>query len=497
MPKLQLLHRTARLVMVVASFAATAAAQTSQPAPAEVNLPQDELEKLVAPIALYPDVLVSQILPAATFPTDIVLAARWAAEHPDLKDLDKQSWDLSVISIVRYPTILQKMNTDLDWTNALGTAFMQQPADVLAAIQNLRHQAASAGVLQTTVQQSVVYEQEAIRIVPTEKEVVYVPEYDPTFIYVDDDDDDYDGISVATVATSAALSFGAGLAMGCWLDNDCDWYGGAIVGCRPGYWGGYGWRGAVAWDDDWVAARGARRGFVAGENGGAYVGPRGAAVWGENGHGAAWARTGARPAPYYGGRYASYNNFTGNRRNTVAGNTVNVNRNNVNIDRGDRSNIRGGDRTNVGNANIGNRTGITGGGGDRTNIAGGAGGGRTNIGANRPSQLPSNPAWNSRSNASTINQQRDRGQASRSSISSPGGANRTARPSPQPARSPSQARPAPRPQQVQRSPSASRSSSAFSGSSRSAGSVSRSSSRGSVSRGGGGRGGGGRGGGRR
>jgi hypothetical protein len=173
-------------------------------------------------------------------------------------------------------------------------------------------------------------------------------------IYVEDDDDDDDGLVVAGTIAASALSFGAGLAMGAWLDNDCDWHGACVVGCRPGYWGGYGYRGAVgAWDNDWYAARGPRRGVVAGPNGGAYVGPHGAAVWGDNGRGAAWSRGGYHGAPAYTGRYAGYNNVVGNRRNVASGNTVNVNRNNVNIDRGDRTYNRGGDR------NIG---------GDRTNI---------------------------------------------------------------------------------------------------------------------------------
>lgn len=402
------------------------------------RLPDLEIEKLVAPIALYPDVLVSQILPAATFPTDIVQAARWCKQHPDLKDLDQQKWDLSVLSVCRYPEILNKMDQDLDWTNALGAAFLDQPDDVMGAIQRLRDQAQDAGVLKTTPQQTVVVEDDAIRIVPTEKEVVYVPQYDPQVIYVEDDDDD-DALVVAGMISASALSFGAGMAMGAWLDNDCDWYGGCVVGCRPGYWGGWGYRGAVAWDDDWFAARGPRRGVVAGEHGGAYVGPRGAAIWGENGHGAAWRRPTPYGAPGYTGRYSGYNNVVGNRRTVAAGNQVNVNRNNVNIDRGDRTAIRGGDRTNIAG---GNRAAV--GGGDRPTVGGGdrtrpGDVNRPNAGARpdrpgagrpdarppaRPQQQPSGArgsSLNDRRSAPQVQRSSSRGASSRGTVSRGGG----------------------------------------------------------------------------
>jgi hypothetical protein len=350
------------------------APQSAAPAGAQ-KLGTDQIKALVAPIALYPDVLVSQILPAATFPTDIVQAARWVEKNPDLKGIDEQRWDPSVLSICRYRPILDKLNNDLDWTNALGAAFLDQPDDVMIAIQELRKSAEASGVLKDTPQQLVVEEEEVIRIVPAEKEVIYVPQYNPQIIYVDDDDDDddddYDGALAA-----GAIGFGAGLAMGCWLDNDCDWDNHYVVGCRPGSWHGWGYAGAVNWDDDWYAARGPRRGFVKGEDGGVAWGPNGRAVWGENGSGV-WRRPGGyygRPA--YTGRYAGYNygNVSGNRRNVAAGNTINRNDVDVNIDRGDRTNIRGGDRTNVG----GDRTNI---GGDRTNIGGGD---RNQPGGNRP-----------------------------------------------------------------------------------------------------------------
>lgn len=359
---------------LVAASAVVACAQTQAAAPASAEgaakLGMDQVKELVAPIALYPDVLIAQILPAATFPTDIVQAARWVEKNPDLKGIDEQRWDPSVLSICRYKPVLDKMNSDLDWTNALGAAFLDQPEDVMNAIQELRKSAEASGVLKDTPQQLVVEEQDIIRIVPAEKEVVYVPQYNPQIIYVDEDDDEDDvDVDYGGALAAGAIGFGVGMAMGCWLDNDCDWHGHYVYGCRPGYWGGWGYCGSVNWDNDWYAARGPRRGFVKGENGGVAWGPNGRAVWGEHGAGV-WRRPGGyygRPA--YTGRYAGYNygNVSGNRRNVVAGNTINRNDVNVNVDRGDRTNIRGGDRTNIG--------------GDRTNIGGGD---RTRPGADRP-----------------------------------------------------------------------------------------------------------------
>lgn len=505
---------------------AAPAAQGAQPATsgggaaAPAGLPPAEIEKLVAPIALYPDVLISQILPAATFPTEIVQAARWCKAHPDLKGLDDQKWDLSVLSVCRYPPVLSKMDEDLDWTNALGAAFLSQSDDVMAAIQTLRRKAEDNGALKTTPQQTVVNEGATIIIAPAEKEVVYVPQYNPQVVYVDDDDDNY---AAAAAVAAGAVSFGVGMAMGAWLDNDCDWHGGCVVGCRPGYWHGWGWHGVAHWDNDWAAYRGPRRGAIVGENGGAYVGPRGAAVWGENGHGAAWRRPNTYGGPVYGGRYSGYNNVVGNR-NVVSGNTVNVNRNNVNIDRGDRGYYQGGDRTNIGgdrtNIGGGDRTNV--GGGDRTNIGGdrtNVGGDRTNVGAgdrtnvgagdrtkpaggdrpnagggerpgagsgNRPPGGGQNQsAFGPRPSTGDVNAARDRGQQSLQG-SRPGGDKPTQRPAPQPQRPPT---PQQRPQaQPQRQPSS------FGASQRSGADVQRYSNRGSSSRGGGGgasRGGGG------
>jgi uncharacterized membrane protein YgcG len=466
------------ILVTVLALPCPTAAQTSAPAALEPTggdlLPPDEILRLVAPIALYPDVLIAQILPAATFPTDVVMAARWLRTKPDLGQLEKKPWDASVQALCRYPEVLDKLDQDLDWTNALGAAFLAQGEDVMKAIQSARETAQARGVLQTNPQQTVVVEQEAIRIVPTQATVIYVPQYSPQIIYVEDDDDH---VSTGAAATAAAVSFGAGLALGAWLDMDCGWHGYSVHYCKPGYWGGYAHRGAIAVGDDWVAGVGPRRAFAAGEDRGFYAGPRGAAVWGENG-GAAWRRPpGAAPRPAYTGRYAAYGNRNAyNRSGNFSNNQVNVNRNNVNIDRGDRTNIAGGSRTNVG-------------GGDRTNLGRDAGQRPARPSGGSAQQLPANAfnrpagqpsAFDTRSTRPQTRESDQRGQQSRGSNAS------------RPSASPSQAMP-------DRSASPSRSS-AF-GDNRSSQQVSQSSNRGSSSRsaassrgGGRSRGGGGRGG---
>jgi hypothetical protein len=225
---------------------------TNPPAPGEARLSADELEKLVAPIALYPDVLLAQILPAATFPTDVVMAARWLQTKPDLAELDAKPWDESVKALCHYPDVLSKL--------------LAQQEDLMQAVQACRQRAQTRDLLQTTPEQTIVTEEDTIRIVPTEADTVYVPQYDPQIVYIDDDDHDY---SAAWTGTGAAIGFGAGLALGTWLNMDCYWHGGIVHYTTPGYYGGWAHSGVVAWGPNRVAAVGPERGFVAGPRGGA------------------------------------------------------------------------------------------------------------------------------------------------------------------------------------------------------------------------------------
>ncbi|CAG9270927.1 DUF3300 domain-containing protein [Paraburkholderia unamae] len=164
----------------------------AQPAPYK----PEELEALVAPIALYPDSVLAQVLMASTYPLEIVHAARWVKEHPKVKGDDAvkavqdQTWDASVKSLVAFPQVLEPMNDKLDWTQKLGDAFLAQEKDVLAAVQRLRTRAQDSGNLKSNEQQKVVVEQPPaqggqtiVKIEPANPEVIYVPAYNPTVVY--------------------------------------------------------------------------------------------------------------------------------------------------------------------------------------------------------------------------------------------------------------------------------------------------------------------------
>jgi hypothetical protein len=148
-----------------------------------------ELDQMLAPIALYPDSLVAQILIAATYPTQVVEADRWAKENKGLnKDqvnaaLDTKDWDLSVKALVPFPQVLAMMDEHLDWTTKLGEAFLAQQKEVMASIQGLRQRAYVQGNLKTTGQQTVTVAGENMDIEPANPDVVYVPYYDPWLVY--------------------------------------------------------------------------------------------------------------------------------------------------------------------------------------------------------------------------------------------------------------------------------------------------------------------------
>lgn len=171
---------------------ATAAAKPA-PAAGAAAFSQQELDQLLAPIALYPDALLAQVLMASTYPLDVVSAERWVKANPGLKDkvlqdaLEKQPWDPSVKSLAVFPQVLMMMSEELDWTQKLGDAFLAQQKDVLATAQVLRAKAQAQGNLKDTKEQKVVTEKvestTVIRIEPTSPEVVYVPTYNPTVVY--------------------------------------------------------------------------------------------------------------------------------------------------------------------------------------------------------------------------------------------------------------------------------------------------------------------------
>jgi len=173
-------------------FAAMAEEAQQSAAPAEgasVDAPalrtMDQLVELVGPIALYPDELLAITLPAATYPLDIVQAARYLEKHksnPDLKPDEK--WDSSVLGLLNYPEVVDLMNKDLDWTWELGAAVADQQSDVMDAIQQFRNQAHTAGNLESNEKQIIIVEKEVIKIESATPEVIYVPTYKPSTVVV-------------------------------------------------------------------------------------------------------------------------------------------------------------------------------------------------------------------------------------------------------------------------------------------------------------------------
>jgi uncharacterized membrane protein YgcG len=188
----------------------------------------DELHQLVAPIALYPDSLVGQILAASQYPTQIVEAQRWVQTNSGLtptqlaQGANSQSWDPSVKSLTAFPQVLDNMNTNLSWTSALGEAYYSDPQGVLQAVQVMRAQAQAAGTLQSNSQQKVVTEGQTIVIQPADPQVIYVPQYNPTVVY-GAPVAAYPGYSGADLALTGVLAFGAGIAVGALISSSDGW----------------------------------------------------------------------------------------------------------------------------------------------------------------------------------------------------------------------------------------------------------------------------------
>lgn len=199
--RLQSWRRGGRWLLPIASAlllgaaADAAVAQDTTPAAAAdtAMLPMAQLEALVAPIALYPDPLLAQTLVASTYPLEIIQLQQWLAKHPDLKDkaladsVAKQPWDPSIQSMAAVPDVVKRLADDIQWTTALGNAFLAQQAEVMTAVQTLRKKAVDKGALETNEQQvvdtQVVETQTVIVVQPANPEVVYVPVYSPTVVY--------------------------------------------------------------------------------------------------------------------------------------------------------------------------------------------------------------------------------------------------------------------------------------------------------------------------
>ena len=223
------------LAMLLAFLTATAPAAFGQPSDLPVFKPE-ELEQVLAPIALYPDSLLAQVLMASTYPLEIVQADRWARQNKDLKGealtgaLEKQNWDPSVKSLVNFPQVLAMMSEKLDWTQKLGDAFLAQQKDVMDTVQKLRRKASEAGNLKSSKEQEVKKEGDIIIVESANPQVVYVPAYNPTVVYGTWWYPAYPPYPVYAYPPGAALfTFTMGVAIG------AAWHG---YGCHAEYHGG-------------------------------------------------------------------------------------------------------------------------------------------------------------------------------------------------------------------------------------------------------------------
>ena len=165
---------------------------TTAAAPASAPFKQEEIEQLVAPVALYPDALLAQVLMASTYPLEVVLAARWTQANPKVSGaalenaMQSQTWDPSVKSLTAVPQVLEMMEQRVDWTQKLGDAFLGQEAEVMKAVQRLRAKASAAGNLKSGKEQVVTTKTEGGEttiVIEPATEVVYVPTYDPSYVY--------------------------------------------------------------------------------------------------------------------------------------------------------------------------------------------------------------------------------------------------------------------------------------------------------------------------
>jgi len=210
--KILMLALSSAAVMCCGPAALPVSAQLAAPPPMPAFQPlaDQQLDQLLGPIALYPDPLLAQLLPAATLPTQIVLADRYLASGGDPGQLDLQPWDGSVKALARYPSVLQYLDDNLGWTTELGLAFLNQQEEVMQSIQRLRLSAMNYGNLRSTPQEQVVYDGGEVEILPAQPEVIYVPVYQPAYVY------DQSGYP---------LSFGIACAFGPWLNCDFDWGG--------------------------------------------------------------------------------------------------------------------------------------------------------------------------------------------------------------------------------------------------------------------------------
>jgi hypothetical protein len=207
--------------------------------PPNQALTPDQLDDLVAPVALYPDPLVSQILVASTYPLELVQALQWLQRNPSLtgaaltQAAEQQNWDPSIQALVIFPDLVKRLNQDITWTTNLGNAFLGQQADVMDAVQRMRAKAQQAGKLSSTPQQTVTTTsdngQPEIMIQPANPQVIYLPNYDPAYFWGPPLYYPYASWFYPPYGGGAYWGFGMGIPMGLY-------FGGGWGG-----WGGWGW----------------------------------------------------------------------------------------------------------------------------------------------------------------------------------------------------------------------------------------------------------------
>jgi hypothetical protein len=196
------------------------AQEDSSPPPDAPLRSSDELDQLLGPIALYPDPLIAEILPASTFPSEIVMADRYLSEGGGTNEIPNQGWDASIVALSHYPSVVKWMDDNLAWTTQLGQAFANQQSDVMDAIQRLRAEAENLGNLPNTPQETVQNADGDIEIEPANPDEMYVPDYPPGMIYYQ---------------PGVYCTFGLGLPIGLWLGYDWNWRGHGLIYWGPGH----------------------------------------------------------------------------------------------------------------------------------------------------------------------------------------------------------------------------------------------------------------------
>ena len=227
------------LLLTIGPGGTTAALAQSADAPPPPAMSADQLDKIVSPVALYPDPLLAQVLVAATYPNDVVQADRWAKQHQSLKGQQLSDavvkanlpYDPSVIALIQFSTVLDKMSKELDWTTGLGNAMLTQRGDVMEAVQRMRRKAESMGNLKSSEQIKVVSNPTVIEIQPANPQVIYVPVYNTQVVYVQPaPPPPPPGPSTGAMVATGLLAFGVGVAVGAAASNNsCCWYGGSMA----------------------------------------------------------------------------------------------------------------------------------------------------------------------------------------------------------------------------------------------------------------------------